>query len=660
MSYIRFDKTQLINLSYSLDKEIVRSNKSGAYASTTIIGCNTRKYHGLLVAPQEKLGGVHVLLSSLDETIVEGDQVFRLAIHKYPGKYEPRGHKYLRDFITDPMPRLEYRVGNIVLTKERLLVEHENRILIRYTLEEAQNPVRLQLTPFLAFRNIHDLSKANTYINKKFSPVNNGITLSLYEGYDDLFMQLSSDNEFVPSPDWYYNIEYPRDQENGQPFQEDLYVPGFFEVSMKKGESIIFTGGTDETKPQNLLRTFNSQSRKRTPRNSFENCLRVAAKQFVLRRKTKQGKEKTDIIAGYHWYERAGRDSFIALPGIAMAAEDPKLYKNVLATMLSERKGPLFPYWGGYEVQNFESIDAPLWFFWTLQQYNKLIDNPSQIWKTYGSHMVDILEGFRDGTDYNIHMANNHLIYGGDETTALTWMDARVEGQAVTPRHGMPVEVNALWYNAICFALEIAGPRSNLGKKFIAEWNDYPEKIRHAFIDTYWDSEKGYLADCVRENEQDWSVRPNMLLAASLPYSPLEEFMKESVLEVVKQELLTPRGLRSLSPKSSLYQGLFYGDLHARSRAFHQGSVWPWMLSHFIEAYLAIHRRSGLSFVKDILGQLEEVMLEHGISTVSEVYNGDPPHRPGGTISQAWNVAEILRTIDHVKTFEEITEPISI
>jgi len=664
MSYIQFDKKHLVNLAYSLNKEVVRSNRSGAYASTTISGCNTRRYHGLLVAPQQNLPGVHVIISTLDETVVAGDATFDLGVHKYPDTYSPKGYKYLRDFVAQPVPKSTFRLGDVVLTKEKQLVDHENRTLVRYVLEEAKEPVKLRLRPFLAFRNVHKLAKANENVNKDYEHISQGAKLRIYDGYDDLYMQMSKEPEFIAKPDWYYSVEYIEDMEMGMDYQEDLYVPGYFEVSMQKGETVIFTAGPDEIKTANLLRMFNTQTRKRTERNSFENCLKVAAAQFILTAKGKgksRKNDRTDVIASYQLYRRGGRDAFIAIPGLTVANDDDKAFKALLDTMLKERKGPFFPFWEDSDSKaTYEAMDAPLWFFWTLQQYTQRTGDRAAVWKAYGKDMREILEAYRDGTDYNIKMQPNGLISGGEEGKALTWMNAFSEGKAVTPRMGMPVEINALWYNAVAFTLEIAGPRSTEGKKVIAEWTGVPEKIREAFVATFWDKRKSYLADVVNGEDRDWSVRPNQILAVSLPFSPLTDDMKTAVLEKVEKELLTPRGLRSLSPHDSRYEGKFAGTLDQRNKAFHQGMVWPWFTGHFVEALLKLKGRDALPQAYELYQGFEGVMREHGLSTISEVYEGEAPYNARGAVSQAWNVAEVIRMSKVIKVFDEVTQPLTL
>jgi predicted glycogen debranching enzyme len=633
-------------LEYSLNKEVLRSNRAGSYACTTIIGCNTRKYHGLLICPVEKFGGDnYVFLSSLDESIIQYDNQFNLGIHKYPGdNYEPKGHKYMYDFDADLTSTTDYLVGGVVLKKEILLVDQEEQVLIRYTLVESHSPTKLRLKPFLAFRNHHQLSKANMSANTKVVKVQNGVKSKMYAGFPSLYMQFSKDVEFIQVPDWYYNIEYTEEQYRGYDFQEDLYVPGYFETSIKKGESIIFSGALKEQSPVSFKRKFTAVLSKKIVRANFKDCLINAAHQFIVRKEN-----KTEIIAGFPWFGAWGRDTFIALPGLTLTIDDAATFEAVVDTMVNRMKGGLFPNMGGDKNPAFNSVDAPLWFFWSLQQYSEYTNLPEKVWKKYEKPMKSILSGYKDGQAFNIQMHNNGLIYAGAEGKALTWMDAVYNGIPVTPRRGYDVEINALWYNAICFTLELAEKAND--KKFIATWKDLPELIKKSFIEVFWDEEKNYLADYVNGANKDWSVRPNMVIAASLDYSPLTQEMKKAIVDIACSELITPRGLRTLSPKNIDYKGAYEGDQETRDKAYHQGTVWPWLLEPYSRAYLQLYKNAGVAHIKEILYGFEEEMMNHGIGSVSEIYNGDPPHQAKGTLSQAWSVSALLQMFKMIETY---------
>ena len=638
MSYIHFDKTKLINLQYSLSKELLRTNRAGSYASSTIINTNTRKYHGLLIVPQPLIDDKnHVLLSTLDETITANDFDFHISARMFPGGIiSPKGHKYIRDFETEPNPRIVYRLGQIVFIKEFIFSKNEDRVLIRYTLEDAQTEVTFKVSPFLAYRNTDSLSVANTWVDTKYKKVKNGISWQMYQGYSKIYMQFSSSPKYTHVPDWHNNIEYIKEQERGYPFTEDLYVPGYFELNLKKGDSIVISVGLKEATPSYFKRQFNAEIRKRTQRDSFENCLLNAAEEFIVKQE-----KKTLIMAGYPWFGRWGRDTFISLPGLTLTRKDEKSFKEVMRTMLAELKNGLFPNVGHGKDASYNSVDSSMWFFWALHQYSIMTGKKKEVWSEYGKYMKQILNAFKAGTLHNIKMHDNGLVWAGEKGKALTWMDTVIHGKPNTPRMGYTVEVNALWYDAVVFSLELAHLADD--KTFISKWGKWPEIIKTSFNETFWNPETGYLADCVNGDNKDMSVRPNQIFAVSVPFSPLEKGRQSMVLEMVKNDLLTPRGLRSLSPKNPQYKGRYEGNQAKRDAAYHQGVAWPWLMGSFSEAYLKLHGEKGKTFIKKLYQGFEEEMTEAGIGTISEVYNGDPSYRGGGAISQAWSVSELLR-----------------
>lgn len=639
MGYIKFDKSKLVNLEYSLSREILRTNRAGSYSSTTIVNCNTRKYHGLLVCPVDERGGdKFVLLSSIDVTVVRNEAAFNIGLRKYKGDYyNPKGHKYLEDFDTEVTPVTTYRVGGAILKEERLFVHYEEQFLVRYTVSETPEPLKLQIRPFLAFRNIHQLTHANMCANTKVEYIKNGIRIKMYEGFPWLNMQLSDRAEFVPVPDWYYGVEYIEEQKRGYDYSEDLFTPGFFELEVKEGDSIVFSASTSEGKPTGFKAKFTKNVKAKIPRSNFKNCLQNAAQQFIERRKG-----NTLIIAGYPWFGAWGRDTFISLPGLAKAKHKLTLYEDVFDTQIKKLRNGLFPNTGSDINPAYNSIDAPMWFFWALQNYQLCGGN--NIWGRYGGAARSIIEAYLTGTEFKIQMRENGLIYWDAPGKALTWMDAVVNGVPVTPRRGYNVEVNALWYNAVSFALELA---ENAGDKdFTARYSHLPALIKESFIKLFWDDNLGYIADYVNDEEGvNTFIRPNMVIAVSLPYSMLNAEQMKKVLDVADRQLVTPRGLRTLSPRNPHYKGIYVGNQEQRDSAYHQGTAWPWLIGPFCEGWLKVHDRQGVQKVKNLIYGFEEVMNEHGVSTISEIYDGDPPHAPRGAISQAWSVGEILRII---------------
>lgn len=600
-----------------------------------------------MVVPQPLLDEEnHILLSSVDETVIQQDADFNLGLHKFKGEnYFPKGHKYIRSFESQPIPVLTYRIGGVILTKEILFARSEDRVYIKYTLVQAHSKTKIRIKPYLAFRNIHNVSKANHFADKRYVPVSNGVRMQMYQGYSHLFMQVSKPNEYVHVPDWYYDFEYQQEKERGYDYLEDLYVPGYFEFEIEKGESVYFSAGIEEAVTENFKKSFNNELKKRIPRDNFENCLLNSAQQFIIK-----NNNKTKIIAGFPWYGRIGRDTFISLPGLCLANNDFKTFKEVISSMIDEMKNSLFPNIGEGLKTDYNTVDTNLWFIWALQQYAEISNTKEKIWKEYGVILKNILNSFKKGEYNNMRMLPNALLFANDAGKALTWMNSVVFGKPLTPRNGLQVEVNALWYNAVMFCLEVAQLAED--DKFIIDWENTANQIKESYKETFWSKDKGYLADYVNGDFKDWSIRPNMVFATSFPYSPLSEKIRQLILELIKRELLTPRGLRTLSPNSPDYKDVYFGDQFNRDIAMHQGTVHPWLLGHFAEGYLKIHGKGGLSLIKSIYENFEPCVKEHGISSISEVYDGNPPHLAGGAPSQAKSVAELLRINWLIKQYE--------
>ena len=638
MSYLRFDKTQMTNLEESLQREILRTNRSGAYHCSTIVDCNTRKYHGLLVIPIPELDDEnHVLLSSLDETVIQHGAEFNLGLHKYQGNtYSPAGHKYIREFEWEKVPTTIYRVGGVVLKKEKAFVHHENRILIRYTLVEAHSPTILRLRPFLAFRSVRQYTHENGQASRDYQMVENGIKTCMYPGYPELYMQLNKKNEFHFQPDWYRGIEYPKEQERGYAFNEDLYVPGYFEVEIKKGESVVFSGGVSEVSTRTLKKNFDDEVAVRAPRDSFYHCLVNAAHQFH----NKQG-DRNYVLAGYPWFKCRARDMFIALPGLTLAVDEINEFEQAMETareaimdFIEERPSKC-------KVYEMEHPDVLLWAIWTLQQYAKII-SPKKCWEKYGELMDIIMDYVRSGKHNNLFLHQNGLLYTNGQDKAVTWMNSTANGRPVVARTGYIVEVNALWYNALRFVADmfVNNGREPEGKTLEA----LAETVKQSFVETFL-NEYGYLFDYVDGYMMDWSVRPNMIFAVAFDYSPLDAHQKKKVLDIVTKELLTPKGLRSLSPKSGGYNPNYVGPQTQRDYAYHQGTAWPWLAGFYFEAYLRVYKMSALGFIERQLIGYEAEMNSHCVGSIPELFDGNPPFKGRGAVSFAMNVAEILRTL---------------
>ena len=639
MCYLSFKKDQLINLEYSLDREFLGTNRGGGYCSSTLVFCNTRKYHGLLVVPIEKFRGKnYVMLSSLDETILQHGRDFNFGVHKYEGTYEPRGHKYIVDISYEKAFAITYQVGGVVLKKEILMVHNAPQVLIRYTLEDAHSATLLRLNPLLAFRDIHSLSKQNPVANTQVEEVDGGVRAKLYPEFPYLYMQLSKPANFGGAAYWNNNIYYTKEKERGYDFQEDLLSVGAFEVSLKKGESIVFSASLEEAKSKNLAKDFTKYLKERADRNSFEECLQYTASQFII-----QKAGETRIKAGYHWYDSTTRDTFIALPGIALSGSTAKIFDEVLQSALKYCYNGRFARDISTHIVNpvFDA-DTSLWFFWTLQQYEKeTTRTKKQIWKEYGETLKAILNAFKSREHKTMRMDDNGLIWSDDLSRPLTWFNAESNYGAIVPRNGYVVEVNALWYNAVCYALELAKDAKD--KTFLSEWGTMPETIAESFNQIFWIESEKYLADYANHTHQNTEVRPNQLLACALDYSPLTEKRQRKVLAIITQELLTPKGLRSLSPESPRYEGESVGNVFVRDKATFNGSVHPWFVGFYVEANLKLFGDTYIPDGKAFLENFEEEINTHGVGLISAIYDGNPPFNPRGCISNAKNVAEILR-----------------
>ena len=646
MAYLNLDKTKLVNLEYSLYREMIRTNRAGSYSSSTIIGCNTRKYHGMLVCPIDHFnGGRFVLLSSLDVSLIQHQQVFNLGIRKYQGNhYDPKGHKYITDLEMETIPKRVYRVGGMILSTEQLLVETEEQLLFKVTLLDAHSPTKIRFKPFLAFRSIHELTRQNMVANTRYEDVLQGIRVKMYEGFPYLNMQLSKKAEFIAAPDWFRGVEYIKEQHRGYPYQEDLFVPGFFEMDIEKGESIIFSAATAEVKPNVLKAKFTREVSKRIPRDTLLNNLLNASQQFIQKRN-----EEVKLVAGYHWYNERLRDTFVALPGLMAYQNDKDIFIQILDQAVAEVRRI---YVAGYSQglkPDIKDIDVPLWMFFTIQEVEQMFPEIN-ICQKYGKAMIEIIQYFmRLQKDSVVHLDDSGLIYAKQAGKPLTWMDAMVDGYPVTWRPGLAVEVNALWYNALCYYAKNCA--KNKKDKEAKEALELSEKVKDSFQQTFWYEKGGYLFDFVDGDYSDNSIRPNQLLAVALQFSPLDLEKRKQVIDVVKKELLTPRGIRTLSPQSPKYKGELEGAQAQRDLALHQGSVFPWLAAFFVEGYLAIHKQGGLPFVKRILDGFEEEMGDHCLGSISECFNGNPPHIGKGAISMAWNVGGVLRIIKLIEKY---------
>lgn len=632
MSVLTFDKSKLGNLEYSLRREMLGTDRRGGYMSTTIVGCNTRKYHGLIVAPIDDSDRTFVLLSSLDETILHDGEAFNLALHRFPGVYEPRGHKYITDFEYTPTPTITYQVGGLVLRKELLWIHDRTQLMIRYTLQESPAPIRMRLRPFFAFRDKHALTQANMEADGRSWPVPGGVKSRLYADFPWLYLQTDADTEFVPAPDWYYDFEYAREIERGYAGREDLLTTGYFELTLRPGAAVIFSASVEQmASPSEIGRCFAEALAARSDKVDFRSCLRHSARQFVVRRPG----GRTEVLAGYPWHGQIGRQTLLALPGITLEQGRTQECLEVLDTLANERRDGMFR--GSFSAA--EAVDAPLWFFWTLQQLEHTV-GAERIWARYGDVMRELPETYLRGAAEGISVHENGLIWAEAPGRAITWMDAAREGAPVVRRDGYQVETNALWYNAICYTLRLAGRFGD--KEFVHRWEQWPARIRESFERLFWIEEQECLADFVGREGPCPFIRPAMAVAVGLDYKMLDERRQAAVLRTLQQHLLTPVGLRSLSPRNPRYKSRCEGDPATRAEASMNGAVWVWPLWFYVKGEFDLNGADFLPRAEKLLDNFGEQIQSYGIGSINEVFDGDPPHAPRGAISSAWSVGAVL------------------
>lgn len=641
---IHFIDNPEIRFSHALRKEWLEVNHAGGYASSSLLNCNTRKYHGLLVAEIDGLPEKQLLLSSLDEAVIVDDKPCFFSTHQYPGVLHPEGFQYLESFSPLPVTTFTYRIHNNLIRKEILMPQGENAVLIRYSLVEGNAPLELRITPFLAYRNFHHLSKENPFIRDTVETSENGILLCPYEGMPTLNADVSGIWNFAFNPGWYRNFEYIEELERGFDFREDLFAPGHFDLTLSKDEPTIlrFTlKGPEKDARSVWAKEFNRRTLSTAQRDNLADNLKHAAGQFIVT----HSDGLKNIVAGYHWFLDWGRDAMIALPGLTLYNGREHDCLEILKTYARYEKSGLIPNFINHANHDacYNTVDASLWFIWAAQQYFNRTEDLKAVQQHLWPTILKIFQGYSNGTDFHIKMSQNGLITAGDADTQLTWMDAMVGEKPVTPRFGYAVEINALWYNSLNFI-------KLLSQKFrhpLPFDKTLIPRVKDSFITQFWSDEKGYLADTVSNQVADFSIRPNQIFAVSLPFSMISEKQAKRILKILTYHLFTPRGIRTLSPSAPAYQGKYKGDGKSRDQAYHNGTVWPWLLGHFGDALMKFGEPAETKRIYKLVAEsMKDHIKEAGIASISEVFDGEAPHLPGGCIAQAWSVAELIRFLN--------------
>ena len=644
MAFLKFNKSELVNLSYSLKREILLASKTGAYCNTSIVTCNTRRYHGLLAVPVDKFGGYrYMLLSSLDESLTLRGKRFNLGIHCYGDIYEPRGHKYIVDFDADPVPMVTYKIGEIVFRKSLVLSQDSNQLLIKYELVKSPAPVRLELKPFLSFRRVHDLTQQNGDARTAAKEIEGGVSFNLYEGFPDLNLQVSGQSKFNQAPCWYNGVTYSDEMRRGFDCREDLFVPGSFELELKSGESVVFSANADAPVAKaGLKRKFEGMVSKIGPITSFHDQL---VRQADLLIRDSGGKKQ--IVAGYSWlFTGLLRETLYSLAGLTLYGKnDPKEFEEILDNLIADEPERLF--------HRTTQVEAPLFMTVTLQQYIAYANNEKHVWTKYGKTLKGILESYLPGHRKEVAMHPNGLLWAQVDGVALSWMNAYINGRAVTERPGYQVETNALWYNALCFALDLEAKYGSKNSDFIKQWTPVRELVLRNFQPTFWNAEFGFLADYVDGYGQNLDLRPNQLWAVSLDYKPVSDEVIHSVMCLVRNELLTRRGIRTLSPRDSKYKGVYEGNQIERDLAYNNGCAWTYLLAQYCYASFNMEGKNFIKRAEYLTEGFYEDLSKHGVGCFSELYDGDPPHEPHGAISSATATSALLNINWLIEKYKE-------
>ncbi|MGA8149961.1 MAG: amylo-alpha-1,6-glucosidase [Terriglobales bacterium] len=649
---IRFTEDICGNLETALGREWLESNGLGGFASSTIIGLNTRRYHGLLVAATKPPVGRLVLLSKLEETLFLDGEAFELSSNQYPGVVHPQGFRYLTQFRLDPFPVFTYEAGGIEIEKSVFMVQGENSTVLQYELKTSNHPERtknvwLELRPLIAFRDYHSTTHENGSINPAVEEGPGQASVAPYQGLPSLYLAHNA-MELRKTGDWYRNFEYDVERERGLDFSEDLFNPLVlrFDLRLRRQAAVIASVERHDVAQVAEYRQAEITRRRNvlvsSPlEDSFVQDLAAAADQYIVSR----GDEKT-VIAGYHWFSDWGRDTMVALPGLTLTTGKHEVARSILRTFAKHVDQGMLPnrFPDAGDTPEYNTVDATLWFFEAARAYLAYTDDLKFVQEELYPVFADIISWHARGTRYGIKVDASGLLSSGEPGVQLTWMDAKAGDWVVTPRRGRPVEIQALWYNALCIMEDLA--RKFEDESAEKRYRSMASLASGSFSRLFWNEKADCLYDVIN-GAPDPSIRPNQIFAVSLTHGMLSPERAKSVVRKVQEHLLTPYGLRSLAPTDPQYHGRYSGGPIERDGAYHQGTVWPWLMGPFITAYVKVNAGSEVARrqAAEWLAPLKDHLPDAGLGHISEIFDGDAPQRPRGCIAQAWSVAEILRAL---------------
>lgn len=668
----------ITNPQVALQYEWLETNGLGGYSSSTPYTCNTRKYHGLLALPIEEYGSRYVLVSKYLTSIIAGEKNFWLSTSRFPGVYHPDGHKYITHFkYENNIPRIFFKIGEIEIVKSIMMPRFVDGIIVKYEVLKSDTSFTLQINPLLPYREFHCLQKVNFVVNQEMRKTEDYWSISPYDNMPELFFSSNKKIEFHPAPDWYEDLEHLKEQERGYDFREDVFTPGVFESNMKKGQSLMLFASTqkysqsieDMWENENKRRSVHNDKIKKSivslslKRNKGFVKLKENAHKFLI---YPERKESPSIIAGFPWFGEWGRDTMISVAGLTLYNGEEELFFDILHTYLKSTKNALIPnQLNVYGESSYNSVDASLLFFWSLQHYTQWSERTVKtkrkterkkalavLDKHFGQNMKGIIKEFLSGSVPHVQLHDDGFLEVGSPQTQLTWMDAEVDGIPVTPRHGYPIDINALWYHALKLYMEMEEHKKTApqkgDKKFIATIQKTIKSIEKNFETYYYMQDEQYLCDTIIDGRQIKEMRPNQLYALAIPYALVSDTVAKETLQTVKQALYKPLGLRTLCPSSIKYEGRYGGSQRERDAQYHQGCIWPFLLGIYTNTMLNVNyddKKELETYKKELLATLQNVLYVKGIASIAEICDGDVPHKSRGCPFQAWSVAETIRSI---------------
>jgi predicted glycogen debranching enzyme len=645
------DISVLQNFADAIQHEWLETNGLGGWSGSSIIGCHTRRYHGLLVAATVPPAERTALVSKLDETIISNGERFELGTNNYGDAIHPLGYQHMTSFTKNLFPEFIYEAAGIQLKKTIAMVHGKNTVVVIYDIIKASQPFTLELLPLLSVRGYHSLMHANDSVNQHASFNNHIFNTKAYEGTPDIFIKLPGCH-YHPDPRWFYHFNYSVEQYRGLDFIEDLFTHGIFSIELKEGDSLGIVISTDNPENKDAFELFSAETTRRhsllndQPADETARQLVLAADQFIVKR----GEDLKTVIAGYHWFTDWGRDTMISLPGLTLSTGRHEDAKKILAAFAGSVSMGMLPnrFQDNGEAPEYNNADGTLWYFIAVYKYLQATNDKDFILQEILPVLKDIIDWHFKGTRYNIHVADDGLLFAGETGQQLTWMDARIGSWVVTPRMGKPVEIQALWHNVLKIFAELL--QLNQQENDAAIVHTAAEKARQSFIEKFWYVEGNYLYDNIDENNNPVTeLRPNQIFAISLPFPLIDGESAKKVLQIIKLQLYTPVGLRSLPQSDIHYIPVYGGDAWHRDSSYHQGTVWSWLLGPYIDAIMNVE--GSKDNAKGVIENFKYHLDEACIGSVSEIFDADAPHHARGCVAQAWGVAEVLRVIKEYQLY---------